>query len=115
MKLKNSPFQKIQGRLKTIELRLYDEKRQKVKVGDQIEFTNLEDRTQKVLTQVIALHRFNTFEEMFRTLTAESMGYSEGQTPKVDDMERYYSKEEQALHDVVGVEIELVGAFYEAL
>ncbi len=34
MKLQNSPFQKIQKGMKTIELRLYDEKRQKVKVGD---------------------------------------------------------------------------------
>ena len=70
MKLRNSPFRKIQKGLKTIELRLYDEKRQKVKVGDQIEFTNLEDRTQKIPTQVVALHLFDSFEEMFRALPA---------------------------------------------
>ena len=37
MKLKLSPFEKIKDGSKTIELRLYDEKRQKVKIGDFIE------------------------------------------------------------------------------
>jgi ASC-1-like (ASCH) protein len=108
MKLQHSPFQKMQKGSKTIELRLYDEKRQKVQVGDQIEFTKLEDGTQKLLTQVVALHRFESFEKMFRELPADAMGYSEGQTPKAEDMEQYYSKEEQALYGVIGIEIDLV-------
>ena len=115
MKLQDSPFRKMQKGLKTIELRLYDEKRQKVKVGDQIEFTNLEDRMQKLLTRVIALHRFDSFEEMFRVLPASAMGYDKGQIPNAEDMEHYYSKEEQALYGVVGIEIELVGTLYETL
>lgn len=77
-------------------------------MGDQIEFTNLEDRTQKILTQVVALHRFDSFEEMLRVLPAGAMGYSEGQILKAEDMERYYSKEEQALYGVIGIEIALV-------
>lgn len=90
-------------------------KRRRVTVGDQIEFTNLENRTQKLLTRVIALHRFDSFEEMFRILPAEAIGYSKGQPPNAEDMEHYYSKEEQVLYGVVGIEIELVGTFYETL
>lgn len=108
MKLQDSPFRKIQKGLKTIELRLYDEKRKKVQVGDQIEFTNLEDRKQKLLTRVIALHLFDSFDELFRALPAEAMGYNKDQIPKAEDMERYYSKEEQALYGVIGIEIALV-------
>ena len=108
MKLQHSPFQKIRKGIKTVELRLLDEKRQKVKVGDQIEFTNLGDQTQKILTRVVALHRFDSFEEMFRTLPVSAMGYDEGQIPKIEDMERYYSKEEQALYGVIGIELALV-------
>ena len=115
MKLQDSPFRKMQKGRKTIELRLNDEKRQRVTVGDQIEFTNLENRTQKLLTRVIALHRFDSFEEMFRTLPAEAMGYNKGQTPRAEDMKRHYSKEEQALYGVVGIEIELAGTFYETI
>ena len=108
MKLQDSPFRKIQKGLKTIELRLYDEKRQKVQVGDQIEFTNLEDRKQKLLTRVIALHLFDSFDELFRALPAGAMGYNNGQVPKAEDMECYYSKEEQTRCGVVGIRIALL-------
>ena len=108
MKFQDRPFRKMQKGFKTIELRLYDEKRQKVQVGDQIEFTHLEDRSRKLLTRVVALHLFDSFDELFRTLPAGAMDYSEDQVPKAEDMERYYSKEEQALYGVVGIEIVLV-------
>ena len=39
MKLKNDPFIKIKNKTKTIEMRLNDEKRKKINVGDIIEFT----------------------------------------------------------------------------
>ena len=37
MKLKESPFERIKNGTKTIEFRLYDDKRKKVKIGDEIE------------------------------------------------------------------------------
>ena len=41
MKLQPEPFEKIKCGQKTYELRLLDTKRQKVSVGDTIEFLNL--------------------------------------------------------------------------
>ena len=41
MKLKNDPFQKIKTGKKTVELRLYDNKRRQLDIGDDIIFTNL--------------------------------------------------------------------------
>ena len=43
MKLKPIPFHQMKGGAKTIELQLYDPKRQQIKIGDQIEFTNTQD------------------------------------------------------------------------
>ena len=37
------PYASIASGQKTIELRLYDEKRQSIHIGDQIRFTNTED------------------------------------------------------------------------
>ena len=105
MKLQDRPFSQIQKGKKTIELRLYDEKRQKVKVGDRIEFTNLQEPGKKLLTQVTALHLFDSFAEMFRVLPKSQMGYEPAESPKAEDMEAYYSKEEQALYGVVGIEL----------
>lgn len=39
MKLNDNPFAAIEKGEKTIELRLYDEKRKKINVGDEIEFS----------------------------------------------------------------------------
>lgn len=108
MKLQKDPFEKIQAGRKTIELRLYDEKRQKIKVGDQIEFTNMADPSQKILAQVLALHLFHSFEELFQALPASAMGYSSDQIPNPKDMEAYYSKDEQVRYGVVGIELSLL-------
>ena len=70
MKLQTKPFESIANGSKTIELRLYDEKRQQVKVGDEIEFT---EGKRRILTSVIALHRFPSFAELYNTLPLEKM------------------------------------------
>ena len=43
IKLNESPFERIKNGTKTIEFRLYDEKIQQIKIGDQIEFSKLPD------------------------------------------------------------------------
>ena len=40
MKLNNGPFDMIKNGTKDIEMRLYDEKRRKIKIRDNIDFTN---------------------------------------------------------------------------
>lgn len=52
MKLKPAPFYQMRKGAKTIELRLYDPKRQRIKVGDQIEFSNTQDKMEKFRVQV---------------------------------------------------------------
>ncbi len=47
MKLQREPFNKVLSGEKIIESRLYDEKRQQVKVGDQIEFICADDLSKK--------------------------------------------------------------------
>ena len=51
MKLMQEPFNKIKNQTKTIEVRLYDEKRQQVQVGDFIEFSLMDNA--KVKLQVV--------------------------------------------------------------
>ena len=43
MQLQPEPFDMIKSDEKTIELRLYDEKRRKIRIGDEIVFTNTEN------------------------------------------------------------------------
>lgn len=105
MKLRLSPFEKIKDGSKTIELRLYDEKRQKVKIGDFIEFTCLDDATQKIQTRVTALHRYSSFAELYNSLPKEKLGYSHADTPDPNHMDEYYSREDQEKYGVLGIEL----------
>ena len=104
MRLHDAPFKKIQSGTKTIEMRLYDEKRQVIQVGDEIEFTS---RTtgEKQLTQVIAIHLYNSFAEIYCDYDKVSLGYDIDEVASFTDLEKYYSKEEQEKYGVVGIEI----------
>lgn len=107
MKLKKSPFDKIKNKNKTIELRLYDEKRQKVKVGDFIEFSLINNPKEKIQTKVVDLHRFDSFKELYATLPKEKLGYKKNEMPDPEHMNDYYSSEKQAEYGVLGIEIKL--------
>ena len=107
MKLKASPFSKIQNGTKTIELRLNDEKRQQVQVGDFIEFTQIDDASQKLVVRVTALHHFNSFAELYAVLLKEKLGYAPNETPNPNHMDTYYPRDKQEKYDVIGIEIRL--------
>lgn len=106
MKLHHSPFQMIKSGEKTIELRLLDEKRQQIKEGDNIVFTDTV--TGETLTKTVKkLHRFQSFGELYEALPLLQCGYTEADiaTAHPSDMEQYYSVEEQAKYGVVGIEL----------
>ena len=105
MKLKRAPFDKIRNGSKTIELRLNDEKRQKVNIGDFIEFCCIDEPNKRIQTRVTNLHHFNSFAELYATLPKEKLGYSSEETPDSDHMNEYYSKEEQDQYGVLGIEL----------
>ena len=107
MRLHDEPFKLIKAGTKTIELRLYDEKRQQIQVGDIIEFTSR--ATGEIqLTKVIAMHIYSCFADLYRDYDKVSLGYSMAEEANPSDMEKYYSKEEQEKYGVVGIEIELL-------
>ena len=110
MKLNPRPFSLIKSGKKTVELRLFDEKRKAIAIGDTLLFTNTQDATKQITCTVKKLHIFNTFEELYQALPLEKCGYlpQELATASAKDMEEYYSKEEQSRYGVVGIEIELL-------
>ena len=112
MKLSPMPFGLIKNGVKTIELRLYDDKRKKLKVYDIITFTNTENG-ETITKQVKELHRFDSFKELYDTLPLLKCGYTaeDVDTAHPSDMEQYYSSEEQKNYGVVGIELSLQGDF----
>ena len=66
MKLQEDPFERIKIGTKTVEFRLYDEKRQTIQIGDEIEFSKLPELQEKLLVKVIDLYREESFEKLFK-------------------------------------------------
>lgn len=106
MKLNNGPFNKIKNGTKTIELRLNDEKRQKLNINDNIEFTNIKT-SEKITVKIKSLHKYRNFQELYKHFDKIAIGYEKDEIGNYKDMEEYYSKEEQAKYGVVGIEIEV--------
>ena len=97
MKLKPIPFAQIRAGEKTVELRLNDEKRRRIRVGDTITFTEL--GTGEMLTVCVkALHPFESFAALFEALGTDCCGGSV-------DMDAYYSPENQKKWGALGIEI----------
>ncbi|MBQ7296381.1 MAG: ASCH domain-containing protein [Clostridia bacterium] len=106
MKLNSYPFEMIKSGQKTIELRLFDEKRQQIRLGDKIVFTN-RDTGEILNTTVVKLHRFDTFDELYQSLPLLKCGYTTDNLDKATaaDMEKYYSAEKQKKYGVIGIEL----------
>jgi ASC-1-like (ASCH) protein len=107
MKLHNDPFNLIKSGTKTIELRLNDLKRQKIKVGDLIEFTN-RVTDEKIVVRVVDLIKFNSFSDLYKNFSKVSMGYREDEEANPSDMELYYSLEDQEKYGVLAIKIEKI-------
>ena len=106
MKLDPLPFEMIKSKQKTIELRLFDEKRQQIKLGEKIVFTNT--TTGETLAKTVAkLHRFDSFDELYKSLPLLQCGYTSEEVSKATpaDMEQYYPVEEEKKYGVVGIEL----------
>ena len=104
MKLNESPFERIKNGTKTIEFRLYDEKRRKVKIGDKIEFSKLPDLQEKILVEVLDIYRDETFEKLFKKVYTDKQEIER----KTKSMYKYYSKEQEKEYGVVGIKIALL-------
>ena len=103
MKLKENPFERIKNGKKTIEFRLYDEKRQQIKIGDQIEFSKLPDLQEKLIVNVVELYKEKTFEDLFRKIYTDE----EEIKKNTNSMYQYYSHEKEKQYGVLGIKISL--------
>ena len=110
MRLDADAFAKIDAGEKTVELRLYDEKRRRVQAGDVIRFESTADDTDVLYARVEGMRFFATFDELYSALPLTKCGYTEKEaaTASPRDMDRYYSREEQRKWGVVGIELSLL-------
>ena len=109
LKLQPEYYDFILNGTKRIEIRLYDEKRQKIKVGDTIKFLKEPELKESFEVKVVELLRYDSFEELFNdydisVLADKSMTKEE----LLKVLETFYTKEKQKEYGVLGIKIELI-------
>ena len=108
MKLQPKYYDYILNGTKRIEIRLYDEKRSLIKIGDTITFYKEPELVESFDATVVDLFRYDSFEDMFKDfdislLADKSMTKDE----LIDVLEEFYTKEKQAEYGVLGIKIKL--------
>ncbi len=110
MKLLESPYERISSGKKTIEIRLYDEKRQGLNIGDIIEFSKLPDLEDKVKVEIVALLRYKSFKDLVNDFGMEYYDYPKDYSVEdfVNSIYTIYSKEKEQQYGVLGIKIRLM-------
>ena len=107
MKLNGEPFEAMKKGLKTVEMRLCDEKRSVIRAGDEIEFSHRQTG-EKLATRVVNLRKFNSFEELYKCFDKSALGYEAWEIAHPCDMSKYYPADEIELYGALAIEIELI-------
>lgn len=109
MKLKPKYYDFILNGTKRIEIRLNDEKRRKIKIGDTIRFYKEPELKEYFDTKVVNLYKYNSFIDMFNDFDISILAdKSISKEELISIFEGFYSKEKQKEYGILGIEIELI-------
>lgn len=109
MKLQPDFYNYMLNGTKRIEIRLNDEKRKYIKVGDKIKFYKEPNLEEYFLTEVVEILKFNDFRKMIDNLKIEELA-DEILTKDelLSALEKYYTKEQQEKYSTLGIRIKLI-------
>lgn len=107
MGLYSEYFQAIREGKKIVEVRLNDEKRRKIKVGDAIEFIKVPQQDEFLKVQVIDLKSYDSFEAMYNDIPPENFD-CEGWTinEMIDGTYEIYTPEQENEWGTLAIMIE---------
>lgn len=107
MNLNPVPFEAIKTGKKSVEMRLNDEKRKWMQVGDFIIFTHTETK-EEMLAKIVDKSVYKNFEELYANHDKTTIGYSADDVAKPEDMLEYYSKENIEKYGALAITVALV-------
>lgn len=107
MHLNKEHFEKIKSGTKTVEMRLCDGARRYLTTGDTIEFINRADENQTLDVEVVGVHIYSTFADLYANFDKHELGYGDDEVADPRDMEKYYPLKLQQENCVMGIEIKV--------
>lgn len=107
MSVRHKYFESIKSGHKDIELRAYDEKRRRMKVGDKFLLFDAENPDQSIICEVLNMHVAPDFESLFKKIDIKRSGFKDI-AELVDTITKFAAREELAREQVVGMEIKRI-------
>jgi len=95
-------FNLIKSGKKTVEIRLNDEKRQKMKIGSYIEFIN-NDTNESILCEIVNKKVFESFDEVFNYYKENEIGILKKDINEV--ISNIYTKDEIEKNKICAIEV----------
>lgn len=109
LKLQPKYFNYIQNGTKRIELRLYDEKRQKIQIGDSIIFKKEPDLDVSMKVKVVGLIRYDTFDKLIQDFDIKLLADSSmSKEELLNALQEFYTQDMQKQYGVIGIRIEML-------
>lgn len=109
MGLYDEPFQSIKEGKKVYEVRLNDEKRRKLHIGDTIEFIRVPENDEALQVEVIGIRKYDTFQEMYEDIPFHLFD-CEGWTmdEMIDGTYEIYTKEQEKQWGTLAIQIQKI-------
>ena len=95
MKLNDKAFNNIKNGIKKFELRLYDDRRKNISLGDTIIFHNLNNLDDTISVNVLALLRYPSFADLFTDIDYRLCGTANSLEDKLERVHTFYTIEQE--------------------
>lgn len=106
MKLQEKYFNYIKNGTKEYEIRLNDEKRKDIKIGDLIEFQKEPLKEEKIIYEVDDLLYFDDFDDLFNKIDIKYLASSlDTKDDLLSSLNQFYTKEDQVKYGVVAIKL----------
>ena len=107
MKVQTKYYNLLKSGKKVVELRLFDEKRQQIKIGDEIVFSNLSDTNDSFVARVINLYRAESFDKLCQIITPAQAGFT-SKEELITVLQEFYTPDSQQKYGVLDIEIQKI-------
>ena len=102
-------FDKIKSGEKIFEIRLNDEKRQQINIGDIVIFKKEPDLYEGLVCKILEKRHFSSFAQMAQVMSLKDLGFAGKNAEQVErKLHTYYSKKDEEMYGVVVFKIQVV-------
>lgn len=114
MRLADESFDMIVSGKKTVEVRLNDEKRRQISVGDVIIFCRRSEKSDTYAANVVGLRHYKNFFELFSAESPAATGFENTTVAQAaQSMYQYYTAEQESGFGALAIQIKPIEGSYD--